>query len=356
MKMEIKIPVLGESISQVTIGTIFTPTGSQVAQDDELLEVETDKLNQVLYAPNQGIITLTVNPGDVKNVGDVIGFVDVQERKESTKAAPISKLAKEWQEELQQAELQQAELPHAPQPEEQVATVKTQETRKSLSTLKKAMAKRLLEAAQTTAMLTTFNEADMSEIIKLRELYKEPFIQRYKTKLGFMSFFVKACASALAAFPEVNSYLEADTQVFRGSIDIAVAIASARGLVVPVLRNADKMSFAQIEQQIDDFAERAKNGTLKADELKGGGFTITNGGLFGSMLSTPILNPPQAAILGMHKITKRAIVVNDAIVIRPMMYLALSYDHRILDGKEAVSFLVHIKNIIEDPHRLELGV
>lgn len=356
MKSDIKIPTLGESITQVTIGSILKPTGSHVMQDDELLELETDKLNQVLYAPQTGVVTLTVKTGDTANVGDVIGFVDVQsvakeEVKQTTiikETSPAQLAKKEWLSELESPQKQAVVTP--------TPHVEPQETRKPLSRLRKVMGARMLEAVHSTAMLTTFNEADMSEVIKLREQYKEAFIARYKTKLGFMSFFVKAAVSALQAYPMVNSYLDGETQVFRASFDISVAVSSERGLIVPVIRSADSLSFAQIEQQIDDFALQAKNGTLTVSELQGGSFTITNGGLFGSMQSTPILNPPQCAILGMHKITKRAVVVDDQIVIRPIMYLALSYDHRVLDGKEAVSFLLHIKNMIEDPHRLELGV
>ncbi len=366
MKVDIKIPTLGESISEVVIGSILKSSGSQVLQDDEILELETDKLNQVLYAPQSGIVHINVKQGDKAKVGDVIGFVDVQEesldastkqipeeaakeepKKPVSKAtSPASISKKEWLDELEEKvkepALQNKEI--------------NQEQRKPLSALRKAMGKHLLEAAHTTVMLTTFNEVDMSEVIKLRELYKEAFFERYKTKLGFMSFFVKAAVSALQVYPQVNSYLEGDTQVFHASVNIGVAVSSERGLVVPVLHNVNAMSFANIEQSIDEYALKAKNGTLKPADLKGGGFTVTNGGLFGSMLSTPILNPPQCAILGMHKITKRAVVIGEQIVIRPIMYLALSYDHRVLDGKEAVSFLVHIKNMIEDPHRLELGV
>ena len=358
MKVDITIPTLGESISQVTIGAILKQTGSQVEQDDELLELETDKLNQVLYAQKSGTVTFSVKQGDIAKVGDVIGYIDEQAtvQKEAPKVtqppqSPAAIAKKAWLEELD-ATVPKEVPKEVVKKEPKVASSE----RRPLSSLKKAMARRLLEATHTTAMLTTFNEVDMTEVIKLRELYKEAFIARYKTKLGFMSFFVKACVSALQAFPQVNSYLDGDDQVFRSSVDIAVAVSSERGLIVPVLKAANELSFAQIEQKIDDIALRAKTGALSIDELTGGGFTITNGGLFGSMLSTPILNPPQCAILGMHKITKRAVVIDDQIVIRPMMYLALSYDHRVLDGKEAVSFLVHIKNMIEDPHRLELGV
>lgn len=364
MKVEIKIPAVGESIAQVTIGNILKPSGSDVVADDELLELETDKLNQVLYAPHAGRLTLRVQSGDTLKIGDVVGFIEtsaekiveatpkepvVQEKKVSTAYKSPAKLSKEqFLSELDD------EKP-APVPAKKKASSSTT-TRKPLSRHRKVMAERMLEASHTTAMLTTFNEVDMSEIIKLRETYKELFMARYKVKLGFMSFFVKACASALKAFPMVNSSIEGNDQVFRNSIDISIAVSSEKGLMVPVLRGCDTLTFAEIESQIDDYMDRAKSGALTVDELMGGGFTITNGGIFGSLLSTPILNPPQSAILGMHKITKRAVVIDDQVQIRPMMFLAMSYDHRVLDGKEAVLFLVHIKNMLEDPHRLELGV
>jgi 2-oxoglutarate dehydrogenase E2 component (dihydrolipoamide succinyltransferase) len=218
------------------------------------------------------------------------------------------------------------------------------------------IAERLLNSVKHTAMLTTFNEADMSKVIEIRHMHQEAFQQKHGVKLGFMSFFVKAVVSALKSFPAFNTYIEGEELVERNYIDIGVAIGSERGLVVPVLRNCNELSFAEIEKLIVHYAEKSKSGRLGADELVGGSFTISNGGTYGSMLSTPILNPPQCGILGMHKIQKRAVVVNDQIVIRPIMYLALSYDHRVVDGKEAVSFLVHIKNEIEDPSRFILDI
>ncbi|MBS0655570.1 MAG: dihydrolipoyllysine-residue succinyltransferase, partial [Verrucomicrobia bacterium] len=244
----------------------------------------------------------------------------------------------------------------APKPEQTLPVSARSETRKKLSTLRKTLAQRLVEAQKESVQVTTFNEVDMTEVIAFREKYREQFMTKHGVKLGFMSFFIKAAVSALQAFPEVNSYLVGDEIVYRNYFDIAVAVSTDRGVIVPVLKHCDALSFAEIERQIDDFAERARSGRLTAPDLEGGGFTITNGGLFGSLLSTPVLNPPQCAILGMHKITKRPYVVNDQIVIRPIMNLALSYDHRLLDGKEAVSFLVHIKNCLEEPFRLELGV
>jgi 2-oxoglutarate dehydrogenase E2 component (dihydrolipoamide succinyltransferase) len=225
-----------------------------------------------------------------------------------------------------------------------------------MSKIRRLIATRLVEVQQETAMLTTFNEVDMTAVMGLREKYKEAFTKEHGTKLGFMSFFIKASISALQAFPEVNAYIDGEDIVQREYFDIGIAVGTERGLIVPVLRNCDQLTFAGIEKQIENFAAQAKKGSLSVDDLQGGGFTITNGGVYGSLLSTPILNPPQCAILGMHKIMKRPVVVNDEIVIRQMMYLALSYDHRLIDGKEAVSFLVHIKNTLEDPARLLLEV
>lgn len=353
MIVEIKIPQVGESITEVTIGTLLKDEASFVKADEEIIELETAKLNQVLYAPAAGKLSWKVKSGDVVKVGDVIGSIDLADvhapvKQEATPVgitkSPADLSKNEWLDELD------------PKEQPRVHIQERDETRKPLSPMRKVIAKRMLDAVHETAMLTTFNEADMSEVIKLREQYKELFQTRHGVKLGFMSFFVKAVTSALKAYPLVNSYLDETTLVTRNYIDIAIAVSSERGLVVPVLRSCDALSFAEIEKGIDDYMARAKTGKLRADELMGGSITITNGGVFGSLLSTPILNPPQCAILGMHKITKRAVVVGDEIVIRPMMYLALSYDHRVLDGKEAVSFLVHVKNMIEDPHRLELGV
>lgn len=331
MKVSVSIPQMGESISQVTIGAILKPSGSRVQQDQEILEVETDKVNQVLYAAQSGVLTLTVKSQDVVNVGQEIGFIETEATAEVIpKVEVVEKVP--------------------------VPKILSRETRKPMSSLRKVIAQKLVQTQRETASLTTFNEVDMSEVMKLREQYKELFQKKYGVKLGLMSFFVKAAASALKAFPQVNSYIDGADIVSREYVDISIAVSTDRGLVVPVLRDSDSKSFGEIEKSIEDFAIRARNATLKLDDLQGGGFTITNGGVFGSFLSMPILNSPQCAILGMHKITKRAVVVDDAICIRPMMYLALTYDHRLIDGKEAINFLGHIKNCIEDPHRLELGV
>jgi 2-oxoglutarate dehydrogenase E2 component (dihydrolipoamide succinyltransferase) len=213
-----------------------------------------------------------------------------------------------------------------------------------------------VEAQKTTAMLTTFNEIDLTKVIQVREKYKEDFMKKFGCKLGFMSFFVKAVISGLHTFPDLNSYIEGDEIVHREYYDIGIAVGTDKGVIVPVIRNCDLLSFAEIEKSLEIFAKKAREGTLTADELQGGGFTITNGGVYGSLLSTPILLPPQCGILGMHKIEKRAVVVNDQITVRSMMYAALSYDHRLIDGKEAVSFLVHVKNMLEDPSRFLLDI
>lgn len=375
MKTELKIPSMGESITEVTIGKLLKPTGSNVAIDEEVLEIETDKLNQVLYAPQAGSITFTVKPGDVVQVGTTVAYIEegsqekvvpkeapakevlqkpvepkvVQLQQQNIEREPIRKTKDEWVEELDvETKSSEKEIGQIPS--------KRTETRKKLSPLKRIMGERLVQVGRETAMLTTFNEVDMSLIMSLREKYKEPFQKKFGTKLGFMSFFIKASTYALQAFPIVNSSIDTDELVFHNYIDISVAVSTEKGLIVPVLRDVDQLSYADIEKKIDEFATSAKTGTLSLNDLKGGGFTITNGGTFGSLLSTPILNPPQCAILGMHKITKRPVVVDDQIVIRPMMYLALSYDHRVLDGKDAVTFLVHIKNSLEDPQRMMLDI
>ncbi|CCB91441.1 Dihydrolipoyllysine-residue succinyltransferase component of 2-oxoglutarate dehydrogenase complex [Waddlia chondrophila 2032/99] len=363
MKEEIKVPAMGESITEATVGQILKPSGSHVKMDEEILELETDKVNQVLYASQTGVLTLTVETDDVVKIDQVIGLIDSDggkpEKKEEKASAPVLKKEEKKSEkgirhsrEAFVAEIGKQEK-SAPPP-----TMKKErgETRRRMTKIRKVIAKRLVEAQAATAMLTTFNEADLSQVMKLRTKYKEAFIKEHDAKLGFMSFFVKAVVSALETFPDINSYIDGDEIVHRDYYDIGIAVGTERGLIVPVLRDCDQKNFADIEKGIIEFAEKARAGTISVNDLQGGGFTITNGGIYGSMLSTPILNHPQVGILGMHNIQKRAVVVNDEIVIRPMMYLALSYDHRIVDGKEAVSFLVHVKNCLEDPSRLLLGV
>ena len=369
MKIEIKVPQMGESISEVVIGTLLFPSGSSVKADDSILEVETDKVNQLLYAPQAGILQLSVKPGDRVKVGQVIGYVESQEGvaekkpvQEPPKQEVETKPSKPEVQDVRQTKADSiAKLKEQPALEAKTQKppqieVKGRETRKKMSNIRKVIAKRMLEAQQTTAMLTTFNEIDLSEVIRLREKFKESFMKKYGTKLGFMSFFVKASVSALQSFPELNSYIDGDDIVHREYYDIGVAVGSEKGVVVPVIRDCDKLTFAQIEIAIDEYAKKIKEGKIAVSDLQGGGFTITNGGVYGSLLSTPILNPPQSGILGMHKIEKRPVAINDQTVIRPMMYVALSYDHRIVDGREAVTFLVHLKELLEDPSRLLLDI
>lgn len=369
MRSEIKVPAMGESITEATVGEIIKKSGSKVNVDDEILELETDKVNQVLYAPENGTLSLNVKTDDVVKIGQIIGYVDIGEGApvkeiEQPKPAPTSpppapppppprpatESIRESKEEYIQQIAEKPTLPKAPPVGER------RETRKRMTKIRRVIAERLVEAQQSTAMLTTFNEVDLSRVIELRDRYKDIFQKEHGVKLGFMSFFIKAAVFALHEVPGINSYIAGDEIVHREYFDIGVAVGTDRGLVVPVIRDCDKLTFAQIEAQLAEYAKQAREGTISLSDLQGGGFTITNGGIYGSMLSTPILNPPQAGIFGMHKIQKRAVVIDDEIVIRPMMYLALSYDHRIVDGKEAVTFLVHIKESLEDPARLMLEV
>lgn len=388
MKVEIKVPAMGESITEATVGQIIKPNGSAVAADDEILELETDKVNQVLYAPTAGVIHLDVAVDDTVTVDQVIGYVDgdaaaseaptAAKEEEAPAAAPAAPPAPTAAPAAPAAPAATggarqskdafvaglagggakapAATPAAVAPAAPQATGERRETRTRMTKIRKVIAKRLVEAQHTTAMLTTFNEVDLTEVMGLRSRYKEQFAKDHGAKLGFMSFFVKAVVGALRAVPDINSYIDGDEVVHREYYDIGIAVGTERGLVVPVVRDCDAKGFADIELAITDYANKARTGGLSVDDLQGGGFTITNGGIYGSLLSTPILNSPQSGILGMHAIQKRPVVVDDEIVIRPMMYLALSYDHRIVDGKGAVTFLVKIKDALEDPGRLLLNV
>jgi len=365
--------------------------------DEEVIELETDKVNQVLYAPAAGQINFTVGVDDTVAIGDVIGYVDTEaagaaaaapaEAPAAAKeAAPAAVSAPEeapapapavaaaaggatrvTKESFVQglktpapaptpAAAPASSAPQTPAAPAQAAHNGDRETRQRMPRIRQVIASRLMEAQQTTAMLTTFNEVDMTAVMALRSQYKENFLDKHGVKLGFMSFFVKAVVSGLKAVPKINASIDGTEFVQRHYYDIGIAVSSDRGLVVPVVRDCDMLSFSQVEGSISNYARAAREGSLSMDDLSGGGFTITNGGTFGSLLSTPILNPPQSGILGMHKIQKRPMVVDDKIEIRPMMYLALSYDHRIVDGSEAVTFLVHVKDCIEDPSRMLLSV
>jgi 2-oxoglutarate dehydrogenase E2 component (dihydrolipoamide succinyltransferase) len=332
-----------------------------VQVDEEILELETEKVNQVVYAPAAGTLHWDVAPAQTVKVGQVIGYVDTEG---AVKAAPPTppppppkpaegqaarKMAPEFVAEIQKSPIPAAKIAPPPQPEKIAAGA-----RKKMSRLRKTIADRLVAVKNETAMLTTFNEVDMSAVMAMRAQEQENFVKKYGVKLGFMSFFVKASVAALKAFPEVNAAIDGEDIIAFKTYDISIAVSTERGLMVPVVRGCDALSFGEIEKAIGDYSKKAREGTISIDDLKGGVFTITNGGVFGSLLSTPILNPPQSAILGMHAIVKRPVVLGDQIVIRPMMYLALSYDHRIIDGKEAVLFLVHIKETLENPSRLLL--
>lgn len=383
MKEEIKVPAMGESITEAIIGTLIKPTGSHVESEDELLELETDKVNQVLYAPKSGVITWNVQPEDSVKIGEVIGFIDTEAapKQETPKEKPPPKEEAPKEEPSPKEEPQKEKALPKEEPKEEISIrlsieealsdlkeikkavvspekkeekVKERETRKRMPKIRRVIAKRLVEAQANTAMLTTFNEIDLTDVIAVRTKHKDSFAKEHGVKLGFMSFFVKACVSALQAYPEVNSYIDGEEIVHREYYDIGIAVGTDRGLFVPVLRDCNQLTFAEIEKNILDFATKAREGKISVDDLQGGGFTITNGGVYGSLLSTPILNPPQSGILGMHTIQKRPVALNDQVIIRPMMYVALSYDHRIVDGKEAVSFLVHLKKYLEDPAKLLL--
>ena len=372
MKLEIKVPSAGESVSEATVSQILKPNGTYVKADEEIIELETDKVNQVIYAPGEGTLNLTVQVNDVVKIGQVIGSIDTAGKKEEkstpapapapapTPAAPppppppsegpsARKTSADFIADLGKTpEMKAPPAPILPKTKAELGNV----TRKRMTALRKTIAERLVTVKNQTAMLTTFNEVDMSNIMSIRTREQESFLKRNGVKLGFMSFFVKAAVAALKEFPQVNSYIDGDEIVTYQTYDICIAVSTEKGLMVPVIRNCDQKSFGQIEQDIGNFAKKARDGKISVDDMRGGSFTITNGGVFGSMLSTPILNPPQSAILGMHTIVKRPVVVAEEIVIRPIMYLALSYDHRIVDGREAIQFLVHMKNNLEEPTRM----
>ncbi|KAG8172928.1 hypothetical protein JTE90_027023 [Oedothorax gibbosus] len=357
---------MGESVSEATISNILKSSGSFVKQDEEILELETDKVNQVLYAPESGELTLQVKKGDIVKIGQVIGTINPPTVEQTLKSSdkkppkpiepafppPSNGKAKFTTSDFVSS-LQQSTVSPQPTP---IVEKEANTSRKQMSSLRKIIAQRLVEVKNTTAMLTTFNEVDMSSVIAIRQKEQESFQKKYGIKLGFMSFFIKACVAALKEIPEINAYIDKEDIVFVQSYDICVAVSTDRGLMVPVIRSCEQHNFGEIEMQLSAFAQKARDGSISVDDLKGGSFTITNGGVFGSLLSTPILNPPQSAILGMHSIVKRPVVIDDEIVIRPMMYLALSYDHRLIDGKQAVLFLKHIKQTLEEPSRLLLDL
>lgn len=367
MPIELKIPSVGESITEVQIAEWLKTDGDAVKKDENVAVIDSEKTTFELPAPEDGRLKILHQVGETIKVGDVVGHIEPngepakaetggKKRKEAEASAPPKKEAAKPAEEKPKAEVKtQKPVAAAPAPKSISLAGREQEV-VPMTMLRKTAAKRLAEAKQQMAMLTTFNEADMSAVQALRAAHQESFEKRYQARLGFMSFFVKAVIDGLKQFPQLNAEIRDTDIVYHNYFDIGVAIASERGLVVPVLRNAERMSFAEVEKAIGDFGKRSKEGKLKPDELEGGTFTITNGGVFGSLLSTPIINPPQTGILGMHSIQERPIAVNGQVVIRPMMYLALTYDHRLVDGREAVMFLRRIKEGIENPARLLIEV
>lgn len=339
MMFEIKVPSLGESDTEATLITWLKEVGDTIEVDDIIAEIESDKITMEITSTEAGVLTeQKFAVDDTVEPGQVIGIIDTTAAKTPVKKsdAPKKVVATEESEPV---------LDHTAgdtlSPREQV--------RLPMTRLRKRIATRLKEAQNTAAMLTTFNEVNMQPIMDMRNQYKDAFEQKHGVKLGFMSFFCKACAMACADFPTVNAYIDGEDVLYHNYIDMGIAVSTEDGLIVPVLRDVGIKSNAEIEKEIMDLATKARSSGLKPEDLQGGTFSITNGGIFGSLLSTPILNTPQSAILGMHTIQKRAMVENDTIVIRPMMYLALSYDHRLIDGKDAVQFLVTVKKHLENP-------
>lgn len=391
MAKDLLVPTLGESVTEATVSKWLKEVGDSVKADEPVVELETDKVSVSVPSPETGILSeIKIQAGTTVNVGTVLGSIGAgsteaiknenirvsQPVKLKIVETPISKkeilspAVKRIVEEkridistisgsgrdgriLKGDLLESMGLPSSPS---SARLTKGDEERVKMTRLRLTIAKRLKEAQDNAAMLTTFNEIDMSRIIEMRAEYKEGFQKRYGVKLGFMSFFVKSCVEALKAFPIINAEIQQDEIVYKNYYNIGVAVGTEKGLVVPVVRDADELSFADIEKQIIALGEKAKTGQLSIEELQGGTFTITNGGIYGSMLSTPILNPPQSGVLGMHNIVQRAVIVDGKVEVRPIMYLALSYDHRIIDGKDAVSFLVRVKEYLEDPRRLFLNL
>ena len=401
MADKITVPTLGESLTEATVAKWLKKVGDSVQEDEEIVSLETDKVSIDVTAPKSGILSeIIAKDGATVEVGAHLSSIDTsaspskkkeeQQDKQETKVVEIKKEENISEKKIDNQNKKKELSPSvkriinekninvesvdgtgkdgrilkgdliglmgfSPAPNTKKIEI-GEEERVKMTRLRSTIAKRLKEAQNNAAILTTFNEIDMSMIIQIRKDNKEEFEKRYGTKLGFMSFFVKACVNALQTYPSVNAEVQGEEIVYKNYYNIGVAVGTDKGLVVPVLGNADELSFAEIEKEIITLGTKAKNNQLSIEELQGGTFTITNGGIYGSMLSTPIINPPQSGVLGMHNIVQRAVVINGKIEIRPIMYLALSYDHRIIDGKEAVSFLVRVKEILEDPRRLFLNL
>lgn len=394
MNIEVKVPVLPESVADATIATWHKQPGDTVTRDENILDLETDKVVLEVPAPADGVLQKVLfKTGDTVLSGQLLAIITegaalpgketasvvAMSLDDKTTSPAVRRLLAEndlsagavsgsgkdgrvTKEdviafiETHREEAKSSTAPVAKAVDVQYSAGPREERRVPMSRLRAKVAERLLEAQHNAAMLTTFNEVDLSSVMALRAQYKDTFEKKHGVKLGFMSFFTKAVVASLKLFPAVNASIDGQEIVYHGYFDIGVAVSTERGLVVPVVRDADQRSMADIEQQIGDYAARARLGKLSIEEMQGGTFTITNGGVFGSLLATPIINPPQTAILGMHKIQERPVAVNGQVVVRPMMYLALSYDHRLIDGKDSVQFLVSVKALLEDPARLLLEV
>ncbi len=391
--LELKIPSPGESISEVEIANWFVENGDIVTKDQEIGEIESEKATLPLIAEDGGKVELLAEVGDTVQVGSVVCKIDTSVKPDASKTTskPTEKSVAEEKSQAEPAKEETAGIKVTPVARKMMEQegldvndiidglrkinasdvdavlkkgsvtnfvnekISREEDRTKLSQLRKKISERLVAVKNETAMLTTFNEVDMSAIMALRKKYQEKFVEKHGLKLGFMSFFTKAVTEALKQYPTVNSYLDGDTLVSPAYCDIGIAVTTGKGLMVPILRNTEAMSMAEIEKEILELAGKARKNRISMDDMSGGTFTITNGGVFGSMLSTPILNPPQSAILGMHNIIERPVAVNGKVEIRPMMYLALSYDHRVIDGRDSVGFLKTVKEYIEDPSTMLFG-
>ena len=393
---EMFVPSVGESINEVTISSWLKSNGDYVELDEIIAEIDSDKATFELTAEASGNLIIEAEEGTTLEIGKLICKIEIKEiskekkesqdqkevltenkseviTKERSESTPVAKKImdekgidpKEISGTGAGGKITKEDVINSEQKVEASSTVDSSEVqtvgnrnqrREKMTQLRKTISKRLVSVKNETAMLTTFNEVNMEPIMNLRKKYKESFKEKYEVNLGFMSFFTKACCVALSEWPAVNALLDENEIVYNDYCDISIAVSTPKGLVVPVIRNAESLSFDQIEKEIIRLATKARDGKLSIEEMQGGTFTITNGGIFGSMMSTPIINSPQSAILGMHNIVKRPMVVNDEIKIKPMMYLALSYDHRIIDGRESVSFLVRVKELLEDPSRLMLKI
>jgi 2-oxoglutarate dehydrogenase E2 component (dihydrolipoamide succinyltransferase) len=415
--VDIKVPAIGESINEVTLLKWNKKDGDYVERDEVIAELESEKATFEVNAEKAGVLTLAAKEGDVLKIGDLLANIDEaaakpearksedtiqksegksskakengtskkeatpkkEETKKQTSTTPVSSLSNDIKatpvasamiadKQLDPATVTPSGYQGKITKDDVLAVLNNpgkitsgkplfnrEERREKMSQLRKTISRRLVEAKNTTAMLTTFNEVDMSRIIDIRNRYKDKFKEIHGVGLGFMSFFAKACCIALQEWPAVNGYIDGDQLVYHDYCDISIAVSTARGLTVPVIRNAESLTMAEIEKKVIELAAKAKDNKLALEELQGGTFTITNGGVFGSLMSTPIINLPQSGILGMHKIEERPIAVNGQVVIKPMMYVALSYDHRIIDGRESVSFLVRVKEILENPEQLLIG-